>query len=473
MARRPAGLSPHLVRLRVPLLLALGHEVAALPPVWLYRARDPHGSTRRGAQKHRLAARAGAGLLSRADRLALRPHLRQGPRARPVLCRGARLVAGVLRHRLFRLPRPPAAPCPLPVAGAPHAAPPPARHLRLRQRRLALHAGGADPGIRAAIGDQGSGAHRARAQDAGGDVGSQCTELQRLSRRADAEPRPAAGRRPGDEERSPARPARQPALRFAVLQARHRARENPLLRRWLVPAIAGAAFIIVWALDANRALFIALNALGPATSDWLWANVTVLGDTVVAFALCLPLWRRRPDLLWAFVFLALLGTLWVHGLKHSVDVSRPPAVLPDVHIVGPGYKAGSFPSGHATTVFAVAGLLAIGARSRTTYVLLVTGASIAALSRAVVGVHWPLDILAGAFGGWLSAALALELARRTHRLGSRTWVQWALGIFLALCAAWLVIGHPRSGYPQADLFQRAIGICCLAAAAARLKRAAA
>jgi membrane-associated phospholipid phosphatase len=243
------------------------------------------------------------------------------------------------------------------------------------------------------------------------------------------------------------------------------------LRRWLVPAVAGAAFILVWALDANRALFVALNALGPATSDWLWANITVLGDTVVAFALCLPLWRRRPDLLWAFLFLALLGTLWVHGLKHFVDEARPPAVVPDVHIIGPGYQAGSFPSGHATTVFAVAGLMALGLR--TGYVILLTAALVAALSRSVVGVHWPLDILAGAFGGWLCAVAAIELGRRTYSLGAKPWVQWALGVFLAICAAWLVIGHPRSGYPQADVFQRAIGICCLGAAAARLKRAAA
>jgi len=240
-----------------------------------------------------------------------------------------------------------------------------------------------------------------------------------------------------------------------------------------VPAIAGAAFIAVWALGANRPIFLALNALGPATSDWLWANITVLGDTVVAFALCLPLWRRRPDLLWSFLFLALLGTLWVHGLKHFVDESRPPAVIPDAHIIGPGYKAGSFPSGHATTAFAVAGLMAITTKFRTTYVILATAALIVGVSRSVVGVHWPLDILAGAFGGWLSAVLAIELGRRTFRLGSKAWVQWALGIFLALCAAWLAIGHPGSGYPQADLFQRAIGICCLAAAAARLKRAAA
>jgi membrane-associated phospholipid phosphatase len=238
-----------------------------------------------------------------------------------------------------------------------------------------------------------------------------------------------------------------------------------------VPAVAAVAFMGVLASGANQPLFRALNAIGPATSDWLWANITVLGDTVVAFALCLPLWRRRPDLLWAFLFLALLGTLWVHGLKHFLEVARPPGVLPDVHIIGPGYKAGSFPSGHATTAFAVAGLMALGLR--TGYVILVTAALVVGISRSVVGVHWPLDILAGAFGGWVSAVFALELGRRTSRLGSKAWVQWALGLFLAACAAWLVIGHPRSGYPQADLFQRAIGICCLAAAAARLKRAAA
>ena len=234
-----------------------------------------------------------------------------------------------------------------------------------------------------------------------------------------------------------------------------------------MPAVAGAAFVLVWALDANRTIFVALNALGPATSDWLWANITVLGDTVVAFALCLPLWRRRPDLLWAFLVLALFGTLWVHGLKHVFDVARPPAVMPDVHIIGPGYKAGSFPSGHSTTVFAIAGLMTIGLR--TGYVIFVTVALIAAISRSVVGVHWPLDILAGAFGGWVSAVVAIAISQKTIHFGAKPWVQWALGIFLAVCAAWLVIGHPRSGYPQADLFQRAIGICCLVALAFRLE----
>ena len=134
------------------------------------------------------------------------------------------------------------------------------------------------------------------------------------------------------------------------------------MKRWAVPLACVVAFAAIWALDANRPVFLVLNNL--AASEALWANITVLGDTVVAFALCLPLWRRRPDLLWAFVFVALLGTLWVHGLKPLFDIARPPAVLPDVHVIGPAYKAHTFPSGHATTAFAIGGLYALGLHLR-------------------------------------------------------------------------------------------------------------
>jgi membrane-associated phospholipid phosphatase len=245
-------------------------------------------------------------------------------------------------------------------------------------------------------------------------------------------------------------------------------------RVWLVPALAAGGFVGVWLLDANGTVFLALNAIGPATSDWLWANITVLGDTLVAFALCLPLWQRRPQALWAFVFVALLGTAWVDGLKPLIDEPRPPAVLGDaVHVIGPAYKAHTFPSGHATAAFAIGGLYALGWGSRLAAAIALTLATVAALSRAVVGVHWPLDILAGAGGGWLAAVVSLEIARRTARFGERPAVQWAIALFLAACAAWLVIGHPKSGYPQAEAFERAIGICCLGAAAARLARASA
>jgi len=259
---------------------------------------------------------------------------------------------------------------------------------------------------------------------------------------------------------------------------------------WLIPLLALAAFVVVLLADLNQPLFLALNRLGPLTSDLVWAHITVLGDTVVALALCLPLWRRRPDLVWALAIGTLLAAAWVHALKPIVEVPRPPALLGEqVHVIGPAFRKHSFPSGHSTTSFAVAGLLALGlaprlSRSQPSRVradrepapafgvahamewslLAVALALLASLSRSVVGVHWPLDLLAGAFGGWFAAAIALALTRRTLAFGTSEPVQWIVGLLLAGCAAALVIGHD-SDYPQAQAFQRLVGAGCLASAA--------
>jgi membrane-associated phospholipid phosphatase len=242
------------------------------------------------------------------------------------------------------------------------------------------------------------------------------------------------------------------------------------VRYWLVPALAGAAFVAILVSGSNPSVFLLLNRIGPATSDLFWANVTLIGDASVGFAICLVLWRRKPQLLWAAAFVALLGTAWVHGLKPFFDVARPPAVLGDaVHVIGRAYKAHSFPSGHATTAFAIGGLLFLGVRSTALRVVILAVASIAALSRAVVGVHWPLDILAGVFGGWLAAVLGIFLARQTETLGSRAAVQWLLAVLVGACAVALLLGHPDD-YPDALAFERLIGLACLVSAAAAFWR---
>jgi membrane-associated phospholipid phosphatase len=257
---------------------------------------------------------------------------------------------------------------------------------------------------------------------------------------------------------------------------------------WIVPLLALAGFLAVFLSNQNQALFLALNQLGPLSSDVLWANITVLGDTVVALALGLTLWRRRPDLIWALALGALLATAWVHVLKPLVQVPRPPALLGEqVHVIGKAYRKQSFPSGHSTTSFAVAGLLALGlaprrrgapatgpaqgadAAARAWGALAIALALLATLSRAVVGVHWPLDLLAGAFGGWLCAAFGLALARRTLRFGTAPLVQWIMGLLLAGCALTLIVGH-RSGYPQAMALQRVLGAVTLGCALLALWR---
>jgi len=244
-------------------------------------------------------------------------------------------------------------------------------------------------------------------------------------------------------------------------------------RVWLVPLLALLVGAVLVATGANEPAFLWFNRLGPQTSDAFWASLTMIGDGTMALALCLPLARSRPDLLWAVVPGALLSTAWSRACKVFLDIPRPPAVLAAdaVHIVGPAHHFHSFPSGHATTAFALAALCVLGFRLRAWSVVPVALAALVGISRSVVGVHWPLDVVGGAFGGWLAAVLGFSVAAQLP-FGLRPAVQWVITVAFAGCAAALVAGYP-SEYPQALWFQRAVGVACLAAFAVTFVRDAA
>lgn len=239
---------------------------------------------------------------------------------------------------------------------------------------------------------------------------------------------------------------------------------------WGVPALAAIAAALIFFTGANHGLFGVINQSYQFTGDSPWAMLSVLADALVAAVLLLPLCGRRPDVLWAFFIASLLTTLWVHGFKSLMSLPRPYAVLgPDgVHVIGKVLRNGTFPSGHTATAFLVAGIYAFMLRSRAWALLLILLATLAGLSRIAVGAHWPLDVAAGAFGGWLAVVLGFRIAKRWPT-GEGVVMQRTLSVILVLGALALLTVHDTH-YDQGWWLQRLVGVVCLVLAWPGLKR---
>lgn len=225
---------------------------------------------------------------------------------------------------------------------------------------------------------------------------------------------------------------------------------------WAPPVVALVLFGLLFATGANTALFLRLNTLSQYTGDGLWAQFTVFGDGLTAAALLLPFARRRPDLVWAGVLAAIAAGLWTHGFKHLMALPRPAGTLPldTFHVIGRVYRMGSFPSGHATTIFALAGLFALGLVPARWRWALLAAASLVALSRTVVGAHWPRDLLGGLFGGWVSAVVGLRLAA-CWDWGARPLGRAVVVALLSIVA--VILMFHDSGYPAAHALEIIVG----------------
>jgi undecaprenyl-diphosphatase len=127
---------------------------------------------------------------------------------------------------------------------------------------------------------------------------------------------------------------------------------------------------------------------------------------IVLGAVFAYLWRRPA--LYAQMLIALLGAESIaRGLKEIFDRSRPTVRYPRPEALVYVPHTSSFPSAHAASAFACATILAAGAPRRVVVPFFLLAAAIA-FSRVYVGVHYPLDVLAGAALG-VAVALAVRL----------------------------------------------------------------
>ncbi len=139
---------------------------------------------------------------------------------------------------------------------------------------------------------------------------------------------------------------------------------------------------------------------------WLMAALTVIGSgwTMVPIVMLAGFPRTRDIALKLLVVLTGVA-IAVFALKAIIGRSRP-----DVHaLVFSAPTDPSFPSGHAAGAFAFAAFLAFEARVHIAAKMgLFVIAGGVALSRVVLGVHFPSDVLAGAA---LGAFVALGMRK--------------------------------------------------------------
>ncbi len=221
----------------------------------------------------------------------------------------------------------------------------------------------------------------------------------------------------------------------------------PVLLMLLLAGVVGAS-------DLNTPLFLAMQQFTAFFPDTVWANLTILGDALVSLVLLSLFAFRYPSLLPVGLLAGLVATLFTRSLKPLLAVERPLTVLGDqVHLIGTDLFNFSFPSGHTTAAFVVAGVYALVLQRNRLTAAFFALALLAGFSRIGVGAHWPMDVFAGAAIGWFSAWVGWTVAQHWQwphsPNGQRTFALLFLG--LALLLFWL-----NTGYPQAIRLQQLI-----------------
>ena len=172
-----------------------------------------------------------------------------------------------------------------------------------------------------------------------------------------------------------------------------------------------------------------MNALNLALFQWLTAGSQPLpwvlsvasafalwGSWLCAGMLVFALWRHRAERAYLFVVAAFAGfaSMASHAIAQAISTPRPFMLgLAPSYIDHAG--RGSLPSTHATVMFMVALAFLLRPHLRRLGVPLLVLAAVTGWARIYVGVHFPLDIVAGLLLGGAIAALLVIAQRLAHR----------------------------------------------------------
>ncbi|HMH22932.1 MAG TPA: phosphatase PAP2 family protein [Puia sp.] len=176
--------------------------------------------------------------------------------------------------------------------------------------------------------------------------------------------------------------------------------------------LVGLFFLVT---QGKAATFFYLNHYHRTPLDIFFINYTYLGDglfsvAVIIILLVLRRWSQAIQVLTAFLGSALLAQL----LKNLFSMPRPKEFFNQGQyayfidgITHTGFS--SFPSGHSTSVFALATMLALFEKNKKGNILYLICALGVGYSRIYLGQHFLGDVLVGSLIGTLLAVLVYWL----------------------------------------------------------------
>jgi len=167
-------------------------------------------------------------------------------------------------------------------------------------------------------------------------------------------------------------------------------------------------------LELDTALFLLINkSLANPITDALMPIITNLKYWLpiyfIGFGYAILKDKKQGIILLLMsLFITLLADqVSATFIKEWVGRLRPCKVLEDINLLVNCGSGKSFPSSHATNNFAVATIVSFFYKKQKIYFFLI--AFLVAISRVFVGVHYPIDIIAGALIGVILAYITIQI----------------------------------------------------------------
>lgn len=195
-------------------------------------------------------------------------------------------------------------------------------------------------------------------------------------------------------------------------------KSHTLHEHFRIAVITSITFIVVFAaflfLYGKKDSFVIINGFYNPSLDYFFQYVTYLGDGLIYIPIVLYCLFLNRKFLLPVLAAILICTVLTHFLKRVVfpDELRPVSLEVEKVIIHkiegvPLHRQHSFPSGHTSTAFTMALLLASIMKRKIWAYILPMIAFLVGYSRVYLAQHFVTDVTVGMLIGIISAYLAL------------------------------------------------------------------